>query len=1188
MAIGLTDRMYYQSIADAIRNKNGTSTTYTPSQMAVAIDNIKIGTIMQPLENPATPEKIFYGYKAYNSDGEIIIGSGLPELDNPAAASQIEMGYKAYNSEGEMIVGTGTFDGTDTLGDFLNEKITEYSNDEVSNIQAYCFYKNSYMTKLSFPNCSIIKSYAFAKCSSLTEVSFINCKTVETSAFYNCSNLNQINFPKCETLSQGAFRSCTSLQEVTFSECLDIPAETFQDCQSLTWIDLSKCKTIGSSAFQNCFSLSQISFPNFSGQIYSATFENCSSITSAIFPNCTKISDRAFSNCTNLVSAYFPTCTYINLGGFTNCISLSDVTLPVCTQLDTGVFQSCSALPSIQLPSCKTIYSYAFESCHALSEIYAPLLGYVYSRTFNSCRNLLKVSFPSCSRVYSSGFRYCTKIESIYMPKCSYIYAEAFYNCEKLSSIVLSSGCTSIGSSAFKWCSALTSLSFPNCTIIYENALANCYKLSQLEIPKCTTIYSYGLAYCSELSSINLSKVTYIGSYGLAGQRNITSFDLPNCTTLYDYAFAGCTNLKSVNIPKISQYRSGLFRGCSSLEYYSMPSSYTIYQSVFDGCISLSKVDNFSPNGMPSYTFRSCVNLSEINEYLVDASYIGVSAFENCEKVTSVYASLCSYIYSYAFWRCYALSRGSFPKCNRISSSTFYNCSALSTLILASTSICTLESSNAFSYTPIYSKKGYIYVPASLVSKYQASSNWSYYSTQFIPLDSVLTFSPIEKQVYHLRTTQQLTIPIILSDEEDIPEFTLDYDDSLFSCSISEVDKHKIVLEITAYDIEVEGEILISTFYKEQQYSTSFTVQTMDMVKLNFEPFIIIQPETTYACNVGFEYIEDIPEVEIIVQDESLFEIKNTIITTDGISFDLVSLQNYGATELLIRVQYYGRTYEYISNLEVAQYQIENINSRKFIPNENGFYENVLDGGYAAFALCKVNMKVEKQSLITVHCINYSSGSNSYGTLSNLDVMLADSNSDASTNLKKSFQGENSLEIKTVTYVVPAGEHFICIKNRTNFLWGTGSLQFKITIEDFEGEIDIENSQVFTLLQGKIDQEAPPSYHNDSNSGVSHISTDIKLEPGATYRLIGQEEISYNIWQILSTGFTEIKNQVAITASNKIESGWVGTGYEFIADENASICWLTASYNNGSEDAITVENAKPAYIVKIADPPTVE
>jgi len=40
MTYVITDKQNYEDIADAIRAKNGSQSTYTPSQMATAISNI--------------------------------------------------------------------------------------------------------------------------------------------------------------------------------------------------------------------------------------------------------------------------------------------------------------------------------------------------------------------------------------------------------------------------------------------------------------------------------------------------------------------------------------------------------------------------------------------------------------------------------------------------------------------------------------------------------------------------------------------------------------------------------------------------------------------------------------------------------------------------------------------------------------------------------------------------------------------------------------------------------------------------------------------------------------------------------------------------------------------------------------------------------------------------------------------
>lgn len=112
MARGLTDSMHYQAIADAIRSKNGLTNTYTPEQMAIAINDIETQKALDVLQNQAMADHILKGYAAYNADGEVITGITekgivLEPLDNTAGSAQILSGYQAYDENGNVITGAG-------------------------------------------------------------------------------------------------------------------------------------------------------------------------------------------------------------------------------------------------------------------------------------------------------------------------------------------------------------------------------------------------------------------------------------------------------------------------------------------------------------------------------------------------------------------------------------------------------------------------------------------------------------------------------------------------------------------------------------------------------------------------------------------------------------------------------------------------------------------------------------------------------------------------------------------------------------------------------------------------------------------------------------------------------------------------------------------------------------------------
>lgn len=77
MVIGLTDETNYAAIATAIRQKNGSADTYTPSQMPAAISEIETGVQLSPLSNPATSQQILSGYEAYDSAGNLLSGTAF-------------------------------------------------------------------------------------------------------------------------------------------------------------------------------------------------------------------------------------------------------------------------------------------------------------------------------------------------------------------------------------------------------------------------------------------------------------------------------------------------------------------------------------------------------------------------------------------------------------------------------------------------------------------------------------------------------------------------------------------------------------------------------------------------------------------------------------------------------------------------------------------------------------------------------------------------------------------------------------------------------------------------------------------------------------------------------------------------------------------------------------------------------
>ena len=178
MAKGITDTSNYSDIADAIRDKNGSSDTYKPSEMAAAITAIPSGGGGEGIPREVSPTGI-YGY--------------------PAQQFTFSLPSTAIN----------------------------LSNNALSSAFYNCLSLTSVdLSSLTTVSGSSALSTAFYGCTSLTSVDLSSLTTANGSnaligAFNSCSSLTSVDLSSLTTVSGGsafgnAFRKCTSLTSLSF------------------------------------------------------------------------------------------------------------------------------------------------------------------------------------------------------------------------------------------------------------------------------------------------------------------------------------------------------------------------------------------------------------------------------------------------------------------------------------------------------------------------------------------------------------------------------------------------------------------------------------------------------------------------------------------------------------------------------------------------------------------------------------------------------------------------------------------------------------------------------------------------------------------------------------------------------------------------------------------------------------
>lgn len=342
MSIVTIDDKHLTNIANAIRQKNGASDKYNPSEMANAIKNIEGGAepILQDVTvSPKTTEQIITPSEDYDGIGQVKVNAVTSSIDSDIKATNIKKGVNILGVTGtleegitpigtKIITSNGDYDVTNFANASVNVAgiqptgtldITENGTYNVTNYAS---------ANVNIPSSS---SYAprflsFYQCTYddlSPEISGIDGSNLESlyQTFYRCSNLKKIdlsgkNFSKLTTMQEFAYY-CSSLEEFSMKNCDTSSLANFKDafyyCSSLkkadfSGIDISKVSSFH-RMFYNCSKLTEVNCSSFgansNGNVESM-FYKCTSLESIDLRNFTTNFGYGvqgmdmFSNCTSL------------------------------------------------------------------------------------------------------------------------------------------------------------------------------------------------------------------------------------------------------------------------------------------------------------------------------------------------------------------------------------------------------------------------------------------------------------------------------------------------------------------------------------------------------------------------------------------------------------------------------------------------------------------------------------------------------------------------------------------------------------------------------------------------------------------------------------------------------------------------------------------------------------------------
>lgn len=245
------------NIANAIREKNGGTTVYKPSEMAEAISNIKTGG--NTLETGFVINQV--NSQGYMTDISICGMQYIP--------TKYCVGYPFTYVKNVTFPKGVTSIGNDCFQGCTNLELTELP-ETINHIGSNAFENctNLVLTKLP-SKLQVISSSTFEGCTSLalTEIPDTIVR-IDTEAFNKCTNLALTEFPKGITsLTQNVFRECVSLKMTEVPENITYFAQSaLYGCTGLTELTcLGNITHIDGSSwgtFRNCSNLAKFALPN--------------------------------------------------------------------------------------------------------------------------------------------------------------------------------------------------------------------------------------------------------------------------------------------------------------------------------------------------------------------------------------------------------------------------------------------------------------------------------------------------------------------------------------------------------------------------------------------------------------------------------------------------------------------------------------------------------------------------------------------------------------------------------------------------------------------------------------------------------------------------------------------------------------------------------------------------------------
>lgn len=148
--------------------------------------------------------------------------------------------------------------GDDVSKSLVERTITEYVNDEVTELGDYSFCNCTKLTNISCANVTSIRNNVFEGCSGLVSAILPRVTKTNNKVFSNCYALTEVVMPELKTVGSTFMQYCNALVSVTLPKLESTKSYTFDNCRSLEFLRLDNCASFDSFGIRSCPKLKTI------------------------------------------------------------------------------------------------------------------------------------------------------------------------------------------------------------------------------------------------------------------------------------------------------------------------------------------------------------------------------------------------------------------------------------------------------------------------------------------------------------------------------------------------------------------------------------------------------------------------------------------------------------------------------------------------------------------------------------------------------------------------------------------------------------------------------------------------------------------------------------------------------------------------------------------------------------------